>query len=277
VRVAVVAFWLAACGPSGAALAPKTTAAPPGEPLGGAPAANRSPGTGSVLIQPYAPTAPTISFSKPRADESVPLDAARTQPVVLDDGGFLDENPGSRITLVLDGDVVRDLQDVRAPLTLGSLDIAGRALDPGEHVLAAVVAGPRGEAARFGPTRRVASTVRRFFVGAPAQAPGSAPMLIFLVPRGTYNGPSRTNAALLDFVTVGGDVGVDGLSLRVRITGPRGASDAVLTGPGPYSLRGLESGDHRIDLELQKPDQSLSGRWARTSRTITVNLDGPAR
>jgi hypothetical protein len=102
-------------------------------------------------------------------------------------------------------------------------------------------------------------------------------MLVVLVPRGTYNGPSRAKVALLDFVVVGGGIGTDGLSLRVRLTGPRGPSEAVLTVPGPYSLGGLESGDYRLDLELQKPGRTLSGPWARSSRTITVNLDGPAR
>lgn len=276
-RVAVVVLCLAGCGPSGLAVAPTTTAAPSGEPAGVAPIVDQKSKT--VAIQPYAPTAPAISISKPRADEAVPLEAARTQPIVVDDGGYIDENPGSRIALVLDGDAVRDVQDARAPLTLGSLDLAGHGLGPGEHVLVAVAVGPRGEAARFGPDRRTASAVRRFFVGASsAQTIGTAgPMLVFLTPRGTYNGPSRAKAALLDFVILGGDVGADGLTLRVRVSGPRGASDAVLTSPGPYSLRGLDSGDHRLDLEIQKPDRPPSGPWARASRTITVNLDGPAR
>jgi hypothetical protein len=248
-------------------------------PVGGAAtvATDRTPG--SVGIEPYAPTAPAISISNPRADESVPVESASSQSVVVEDAGYLDENPGARITLVLDGEFVRDMQDARAPLTLGGMDVAGRALAAGEHVLVAVATGPRGEAARFGPDRRTASAVRRFFVGASsAQASStSGPMLVVLVPRGTYNGPSRTKAALLDFVVLGGDIAADGLSLRVRMTGPRGTSETVLTAPGPYSLRGLESGDHRLDLELRKPDRSLSGPWARSSRTITVNLDGPAR
>jgi len=251
--------------------------APAGEPVGVAPTVDRN--SGNVGIEPYTPTAPAISISKPSADESVPVEAARTQPLLVDDVGYLDENPSARITLVLDGDVVRDMQDARAPLTLGNLDLAGRTLDAGEHVLVAVAVGPRGEAARFGPDRRTATAVRRFFVGASQAEPprASGPMLVLLVPRGTYNGPSRAKAALLDFLILGGDIGADGLSMRVRVTGPKGASNSVLSGPGPYSVRGLDSGDYRLDLELQKPEGPLSGRWARASRIITVNLDGPAR
>jgi hypothetical protein len=277
VRAAVVVLGLAACGPSGGAVTPKPTADPGGAQVGGAATVERL--SGGVGIEPYAPTVPVIAIEKPLADESVPVDALRTQPVVVGDGGYLDETPGARIALVLDGAVVRDVQDVRAPLTLGSLDLAGSALDAGEHVLVAVAVGPRGEAARFGPERRAASAVRHFFVGASTARASSTsgPMLVFLAPRGTYNGPFRAKAALLDFVILGGDIGADGLSLRVRFTGPRGVSSAVLSGPGPYSLRGLESGDHRLDLELQKPAGPFSGQWARASRTITVNLDGPAR
>jgi hypothetical protein len=276
VRLLILAVSLAGCAPRGTAAAPKASATQPvGEPA--IVATDRN--SGNVGIEPYAPTAPAISIEKPLADGSVPVEAARSQPVVVDDAGYLDENPSARITLVLDGDVVRDVQDARAPLTLGSLDLAGRALEPGEHVLVAVAVGPRGEAARFGPDRRIASAVRRFFVGASSTQASSTsgPMLVVLVPRGTYNGPSRTKAALLDFVVLGGDIGVDGLSLSVRVAGPRGASKTVLTAPGPYSLRGLESGDHHLEIELQKPDRSPSGPWSRASRTITVNLDGPAR
>lgn len=277
-RSLIVALSLAGCAPTGTAVASSASAAPRIDPAGpAADAPDQKPG--GVAFVPYTSSAPAISISKPGADESLSAESAGSQSLAVDDAGYLDENPGARITLVLDGDVVRDVQDGRAPLTLSGLDPAGRALAAGEHVLVAVAAGPRGEAARFGADRRTAFAVRRFFVGAPSTQASStsAPMLVVLVPRGTYNGASRTKTALLDFVVVGGSIGADGLSLRVRLTGPRGPSEAVLTAPGPYSLSGLESGDYRLDLELQKAGRSLPGPWARSSRTITVNLDGPSR
>lgn len=232
-----------------------------------------------MKIEPYVAQPRSIAIVEPRPDESTPVEGASARRVVLDDGGYLDENPGSRITLVLDGSDVRDVTDVRAPLSLGGFGFDGRELAAGEHVLVAVAVGPRGEAARYGSDRTPITAVRRFFVGPPASpaAGDSGPMLVCLVPRGTYNGVARSRSALLDFAVLGGQVGSNGLTLLVRIVGPRDSAEAVLSAPGPYTLRGLGNGDYRFELELANERGPLPGPWARATRTITVNLDGPAK
>jgi hypothetical protein len=231
-----------------------------------------------VAIEPYVAVARAISIVEPRADESLPVDTAHARRIVLDDGGYLDENPGSHLTLVLDGDVVRDVGDIAAPLTIGGLDASVRDPSPGEHVLVAVAVGPHGDAARFGSTRATAVAVRRFFVGPPQPPRASpAPMLVCLVPRGTYNGPHRARSALLDFTVLGGDLEAGKLDVRVRVAGAKDTAETVLASPGPYALRGLESGDYRFEFELRRGNAPVEGPWGQTTRTITVNLDGPSR
>lgn len=243
-----------------------------------APTAGAVQSSGSVRIEPYAAAPRAVAIVEPREGESVSVDAAGARRVVLDDGGYIDENPGSRVTLVLDGDEFRDVVDVRAPLALGGFGTDGRGIAPGDHTLIAVLAGPRGEAERFGPERRIVTAVRHFSVGAPAAAPldSRSPRLVLLVPRGTYNGPIHAGSALLDYAVVGTDLRDSDVLARVRIEGPTDVSEATLRGPGPYALRGLGNGDYRVHLELEKHDGSV-GSWARTSRTITVNLDAPGR
>jgi hypothetical protein len=51
----------------------------------------------------------------------------------------------------------------------------------------------------------------------------------------------------------------------------------MLDSPGPYSLRGLVSGDYGFDLALLRDGTPLPGTWTHASRIITVNLDGPTR
>jgi hypothetical protein len=276
VRLSFVVVLAVGCGP--------VESAPPAHPVV-APASASSTGAvpaaesaGVVNIEPFVAAASTVSIVEPRPDESMPAPEASSHKVVLDDGGYLDENPGSRITLVLDGDMVRDVADVRAAPALGGLAFDGRELTLGEHTLAAVLVGPRGDAARFGPARTVAVAVRRFFVGPPQASPTRPPepMLVCLVPRGTYNGVARARSALLDFAVIGGDVG-RGLVIRVRVSGPKGSGEATLGAPGPYALRGLDSGDYRFDLTLFRDAKPVDGPWGHASRTITVNLDGPSR
>jgi hypothetical protein len=232
-----------------------------------------------VTIEPFVAAAHAISIVEPRPDESIPIGDAASRRIVLDDSGYLDENPGSRLTLVLDGEFVRDVSEVRSAPALGALGFDGRETAPGEHTLVVVAAGPRGDAARFGPGRTVATAVRRFFVGpalsSATTSPG--PMLVCLAPRGTYNGAARARSALLDFVVIGADTPTERLRVRVRVSGPKGAGEVMLDSPGPYSLRGLVSGDYGFDLALLRDGTPLPGTWTHASRIITVNLDGPTR
>ena len=223
-----------------------------------------------MRLEPYVSSAPVMSIVEPREDETVPIEGAIARRIVLDDAGYLEENPGSRLTLVFDGDAVRDVTDVRAPLALGGLLADAREISSGSHALVAVLVGPRGDALRFGPNRRVVASVRRFFVGSPSPHT-PPPMLVFLTPRGTLNGPAGAKSALLDFVVLGESAGV--FRVNARIAGPSGTSTAVLPASGPYALRGLGNGDYRFDLELGTDRRRIEGPWAHATRTITVNLD----
>jgi hypothetical protein len=230
-----------------------------------------------VWIEPFVAPVPTVAVTEPRMDESIPEPDAPGRRVVLEDGGYLAASPGARITVVLDGDGTRDVTNPNDPLTLRDLVPADRDVSLGEHVVVAVVAGPRGDVVRR-PDGTPATSVRRFWVG-PAATPRvdlEQPMVVFVVPRGTYNGEAEAASALLDFVVLGGSSDPRNLTVHARIDGPRGRGSTVLLGrAGPYAVRGLESGDYAFELALYQGGAKVDGAFATATRVITVNLDAP--
>jgi len=183
---------------------------------------------------------------------------------------------GTEVMLRLDDNQPRQI-DPAKPIELSRLLDADQELGPGEHLLFAVALdqakqplSPRPEWSR-GPVTAV-----RFGIDTSEVTPSRAPVARVLSPRGTFNGQASAASAQID-LSVSPALGRgEAQRARLRVSGEGVLVERELSALVPFSLKGLRSGDYRVELELLTADGSLiSGFGSRDAQTITVNLDAP--
>ncbi len=259
------------------AAAPPLDFAPSREPAADA----RAP---AVQLAP-APPAPaansaSVEIAEPRQDAVLAEKQLRTQPVRIKVGNWPLGKPGPSVLLALDTFRPRNVHALTPALRLTDLVDEDAVLATGVHELVAILAHASGEtvkpsAASPRPFHRV-----RFWVGARDAADGGGvqePLLVYNLPRGTYNGEAASSAVLLDFYVLGAALGNAGPRVRVSVTGDqRVRAETTLQEWVPLVIRELPSGDYAVRLDLLGADgKPLLGPRTSAQRVITVNRDAP--
>jgi hypothetical protein len=234
------------------------------------------------------PTAdPSIRIVSPAEGQAIDPRAAAKFKVQWSLRNWTLEKAGNSVLLVLDEFRPRNISRLGANPRLSELVDEDRELVSGEHLLVALLSRPSGETVKpkvTGPESAVASV--RFYVGTgkPAEPkPDSSPIVVYNLPRGTYNGPSASDSVLVDFYVLGATLapGATTATISIREDTPsarRGPASArtTLTALQPLAIRGLQSGDYHVSIELCGADGArLPGRRTHAERTITINRDAP--
>lgn len=181
--------------------------------------------------------------------------------------------------LVLDTFRPRNVHALAPAIRLADLVDEDAELAPGPHELIAVLAHASGETVKpdAGSTRPFDRV--RFWVGASAPDAGQTleqPLLVYNLPRGTYNGEAASDAVLLDFYVLG-SLAAKSPRVRVSVTGDHDVrAQTLLTEWRPLLVHGLPSGDYTVRLALvDADDQPVPGARTAAERTITLNRDAP--
>lgn len=258
--------------PQPAATSP-SSASPPVEPTP-SPAEHAPPPELIALEPSFAPTQDlNLEIKFPTLGQRIPSAKASKYKVRLQ----LDGAPrGSRVEVRLDDNQPR-VVDPSQPLVLSSLVDEDQELAPGEHLLFAVALGdtkqpltPRPEWSR-GPVTAV-----RFGIDTSEVTPSSAPVARVLSPRGTFNGEASAASARIE-LSVSPALGRGSAQRAKLLIKGRGVLvERELSALTPFALKGLQSGDYRVELELIAADGSVIKSFgSRDAQTITVNLDAP--
>jgi hypothetical protein len=222
----------------------------------------------------------SVVIGSPTPDQSISADRAQDFKIALQFEHWPLGESGRSVILILDEFRPRALQVIRPGLRLSELVDEDRELLPGEHMLVALLARGSGETLksdRQGPPAPFAKV--RFWTGprTPDATPDRSPVVIYNLPRGTYNGSSASQSILLDFYVLGARLAADGPTIRVAVRGNGSEASTTLTDWKPLTINGLASGDYTVSLELRGPHGArLAGRRVRAERTITVNRDAPS-
>jgi hypothetical protein len=165
------------------------------------------------------------------------------------------------------------------PLRLRDLVDEDVELEHGPHQLVAMLARAHGETVKpDAASPRPFASVRFWLATRGFVEAGGAeePILVYNLPRGTYNGEAAGQAVLLDFFLVGGTLSKHGQRVRVAITGDRTKAETTVSTFDPLLIMGLSSGDYSVRLDLVGANgRPVVGARTSAERMITVNLDAP--
>lgn len=180
-----------------------------------------------------------------------------------------------RLEVKLDGYAPREVAPAGS-IALTQLVPEEATLEPGLHSLHAFVVDERGVSLKPAAEHAPAPyAIVQFSVGQTEQATStvSEPGIAYLRPRGTYNGDTAADAALLDFYLFNTQLGADGHRVRLRIASDDRSKTFVISEWRAQRIAGLVSGDYRVELTLL----DAAGRAVEEPvfRTITVNRDAP--
>jgi hypothetical protein len=234
------------------------------------------------VVPAAAPGAlPELEVRAPEVGKPIALAQAATYQVRLKATSWSD---ALSVVMLLDDYPPRVFGDPRKPIALAQLWPAHRELEPGLHRLFVAVQLPDGTTLERGPdAARTSFAYLPFWVGpddgaAPADAlrEASAPGVILLTPRGTFNGNAAADQVLLDYQVLGLAPGAAPATVRVEVIVERQTYVADLGASDVRRIVGLPSGDHTVRVSLLGADgRPSSARYASASRVITVNRDAP--
>jgi len=231
------------------------------------------------LDEPAVSPLPHVEIKFPFAEQHVPLTKAARYRVRLQVQHWPMSGDEGGIELVLDGFRPRLIETLERPVRLGELVPADRELSAGEHVLVAIAVRGDGVTVKPGNGSSLEPYGAVHFWVGPRGTPSidmKAPRLVYSEPRGTYNGAHAADDVLLDFYVLGAGLGAGKGSIAATISGRGVERRIVMKDWHARRIRGLPSGDYRIELVLRgADDKPLSGPAARAERAITVNRDAP--
>lgn len=229
--------------------------------------------------EPAIAPAPHVEIKFPFAEQHIPLKKAARYRVRLAVDHWPAADQGGGVALALDDFRPRRLDRLDEPPRLGGLVPADRTLEAGEHVLVAIAV--RGDGVTLKPGDQSSLEpfgAVHFWVGARGK-PGidmNSPMLFSLQPLGTYNGDKAADNVLLDFYLLGARLGEGKGSVEAHISGPGVERRLAVKDWHARRIRGLPSGDYRVELTLRGADgKPMTGPHTHATRTITVNRDAP--
>jgi hypothetical protein len=285
--IIIATTLLAACAPEAlpappraAGEAPRARAEPaqPSEPEAGPGVPPAAISFEPATVAPPADPAPHVEILFPFAEQSIAVDRAARTKLRLKVEHFTPGADGA-IELVLNDFRPRRLTSLERPPELAELVPENAALGPGQYTLAAIAVRADGSIVRpRKPGSLAPFAFVRFWIGERGAARGapSAPRLVYLWPRGTFNGEAQARRVLLDFLPIGVELGPGKSSVVVHVAGEGASGSTKLESWTPLWLIGLPSGDHEIRLELVGLDGRPHGAPETRARGwITVNLDAP--
>jgi len=252
-----------------------------------------SPGGPAPVFVEAAPAArpatlPSVTLVTPRKDAVVPVDGAPDLVVAFKLVGWK-IGAGNHVRLVLDNRASLVVDDASRKVRLRDIDPSPAASAPGQHLLAALLCGPTGEAVKpAGRPPRAPIAVAAFFVGqrsTPAWSEGE-PLLVYAGPPA---GPAPPEGVLIDFYLVNAELGDRKYSVHAAVTGPDLMTGEAIRAWRPWRIRGARPGAYTVRLELFRYQHELGesgstttvisasklvpGAW--TATTIDFNVPGP--
>jgi hypothetical protein len=229
-----------------------------------------------------APAAASVEIAAPRQDAVLSEKQLRALTVRLNVKNWPTRQPGASVLLALDTFRPRNVHAPTRGVRLTDLVDEDATLKAGGHELVAMLAHPSGETLKPSATSPRPFARVRFWVGARDAADAGdaekSALLVYNLPRGTYNGEAASSAVLLDFYVLGATLGKDGERVRVSVSGDHGVSArTTLSEWRPLIIQELPSGDYAVRLEFVGADgKPVAGRRTAVERTITVNRDAPS-
>lgn len=282
-------MFLAACGGSRHAPSAPPSPAPPvssaaAVPSQGDAGASDAAPRAQVPIQiervkePEEKPLPHVEIKFPFAEQHIPLKKAARYRVRLQVQHWPMSGKKGGVQLALDQFRPRRLGTLERPVRLGELVPADQTLQAGEHVLVAIAVRKDGSSVKPGSSSLEPFAAVHFWVGprGKAQIDMKAPRLVYGEPRGTYNGAKAADDVLLDFYLLNAAIGTSKGSVALGLSGPGVDRKLVIRDWHARRIRGLPSGDYRVQLVLRgADDKPIAGPRARAERAITVNRDAP--
>lgn len=209
---------------------------------------------------------PRIAFTAPRNDAVLSENRVEVRLNVSNWRNVLDANDRRYITVVLDDESPRRVDDPRQPMILENLST-------GTHLLRAFPnwrtnEPVRSDGAYAAVAFHVGQATRRLEIDP------QAPSLVYLQPVGEYGGDR--NRIFLDFYLTNlpvNEIGANGYRVRPSIDG-RMMDD--LTVWAPYYIMNLPVGEHTVGLHLIDPNGRLvPGPFSSAHRGIRVTQESP--
>ncbi|HEY6562430.1 MAG TPA: hypothetical protein VI072_34415 [Polyangiaceae bacterium] len=226
-----------------------------------------------------APDSAAVEIVEPRQDALITEKRLRTSVVRLRTKNWPISKPGPSVLLALDTFRPRNVHALVPPLRLTDLVDEDAELEHGPHQLVAMLARAHGETVKpDAASPRPFASVRFWLETRGVVEAGGAeePVLVYNLPRGTYNGEAAGQAVLLDFFLIGEALAKDGQRVRVAITGQSTKAETTISEWRPLLIMGLSSGDYSVRLDLVGAHgEPVVAARASAERMITVNLDAP--
>ncbi|HEU5073568.1 MAG TPA: hypothetical protein VFU02_05335 [Polyangiaceae bacterium] len=234
-----------------------------------------------VALAATPDNAPHLEVQAPVSGKKIDLAQAEAYQVRVKATSWSD---GLSLVMLLDDYPPRVFRDPQKPVPLAQLWPAHREIEPGLHRLFAAVQLPDGTTLERELTGAPAPfAYLPFWVGpddealeAGAMREATAPGVILLAPRGTFNGNAAADQVLLDYQVLGITPGAAPPKVKVEVIVEGETYAAELGASEVRRIAGLPSGDHLVRIALLESDgQPSNARYAAASRVITVNRDAP--
>lgn len=225
-----------------------------------------------------APDSAAVEILEPRHDALIAEKQLGKSVVRLRTKNWPISKPGPSILLALDTFRPRNVHALTPPIRLADLVDEDAALERGQHQLVAMLARAQGETVKPDAASPRPFASARFWLETRQfmEAGAEEPLLVYNLPRGTYNGEAAGQAVLLDFFLIGAALAKDGQRVRVAITGERTKAETTISEWRPLLVMGLSSGDYSVRIDLLGANgQPIVAPRTSATRMITVNLDAP--
>jgi len=219
---------------------------------------------------------PYVEIKFPIAEQLLQLPKAKDYKLLLKVENWPVSKGGRSVQLSLDDFPAKNADSLARELRLSELVPEDRELTSGEHLIVAILAYENGETLKpRGQSSRAPFAALHFWIGqrGVATVRADSSLLIYGLPRGTYNGMQASEAVLLDFYLLGASLAPGRHEISVAIRGHSDEATTRVSALRPLLIRGLSSGDYTVELSLHGPSGPLEGPYTRASRVITVNRD----
>jgi hypothetical protein len=213
-----------------------------------------------------------LEIQSPRLGQRIAQNRVGRTPVKL---ALRGAGPNHRLQVQLDAHAPREVGPAGG-IALRELIPEEMTFEPGLHSLHAFIVDERGVSLKPAVEHTVLpyATVQ-FWIGEGdgTTSAVSEPSIVYLLPRGTYNGAAAADSAVLDFYLFNTRLDADEHRVKVDVSSGGRSRQFVLSEWRAWRIAGLPSGDYRVELTLV--DASNEPVQSPVSRVITVNRDAP--